>query len=45
MKAKKKPMEKKTLADFGISAEKRLKVLKVTGELLADDPARLFTAC
>jgi len=33
MKAKKKPLEKKTLADFGISAEKRLKVLKVTGEL------------
>jgi len=31
MKAKKKPLEKKTLADFGISAEKRLKVLKVTG--------------
>ncbi|KAK4157275.1 hypothetical protein C8A00DRAFT_40370 [Chaetomidium leptoderma] len=35
MKAKKKPMEKKTLADFGISAEKRLKVLKVT-----EPPAR-----
>jgi electron transfer flavoprotein beta subunit len=33
MKAKKKPLEKKTLADFGISADKRLKVLKVTGEL------------
>ena len=32
MKAKKKPLEKKTLADFGLSAEKRLKVLKVTGE-------------
>ena len=31
MKAKKKPLEKKTLADFGVSAEKRLKVLKVTG--------------
>jgi electron transfer flavoprotein beta subunit len=31
MKAKKKPMEKKTLADFGIENEKRLKVLKVTG--------------
>ena len=32
MKAKKKPLEKKTLADFGITNEKRLKVLKVTGE-------------
>ena len=32
MAAKKKPLEKKTLADFGLSAEKRLKVLKVTGE-------------
>ena len=31
MKAKKKPLEKKTLADYGVSAEKRLKVLKVTG--------------
>ncbi len=31
MKAKKKPLEKKTLADFGLSAERRLKVLKVTG--------------
>ncbi|KAK1756009.1 electron transfer flavoprotein subunit beta [Echria macrotheca] len=29
MKAKKKPLEKKTLADFGITADKRLKVLKV----------------
>lgn len=29
MKAKKKPLEKKTLADFGVSAEKRLKHLKV----------------
>ncbi|KAK3379290.1 hypothetical protein B0T24DRAFT_546123 [Lasiosphaeria ovina] len=32
MKAKKKPLEKKTLADFGITSERRLKVLKVTGE-------------
>lgn len=31
MKAKKKPMSKKTLADFGVTAERRLKVLKVTG--------------
>ena len=32
MKAKKKPLEKKTLADYGITGDKRLKVLKVTGE-------------
>jgi len=31
MKAKKKPMEKKTLSDFGVENQKRLKVLKVTG--------------
>lgn len=31
MKAKKKKLDKKTLADFGISNERRLKVLKVTG--------------
>lgn len=31
MKAKKKPLEKKTLADFGIEDKKRLKTLKVTG--------------
>ncbi|KAL1879780.1 putative electron transfer flavoprotein subunit [Diaporthe australafricana] len=30
MKAKKKKLEKKTLADFGVTAERRLKVLKVT---------------
>jgi electron transfer flavoprotein beta subunit len=36
MKAKKKPMEKKTLADFGISPDRRLKVLKVTGEPIFD---------
>lgn len=29
MKAKKKPMEKKSLEDYGVGAEKRLKVLKV----------------
>ena len=29
MKAKKKPLEKKTLSDFGISAVKRLETLKV----------------
>jgi electron transfer flavoprotein beta subunit len=31
MKAKKKPLEKKTLEDFGITAERRLKIVKVTG--------------
>jgi electron transfer flavoprotein beta subunit len=31
MKAKKKPLEKKTLADFGVEDKKRLKTLKVTG--------------
>jgi electron transfer flavoprotein beta subunit len=35
MKAKKKPMEKKTLADFGIGTERRLKTLKVTGMCLS----------
>ncbi|OJJ64928.1 hypothetical protein ASPSYDRAFT_54318 [Aspergillus sydowii CBS 593.65] len=30
MKAKKKPLEKKTLADFGVEDKKRLKTLKVT---------------
>ncbi|KAI3402234.1 hypothetical protein diail_163 [Diaporthe ilicicola] len=30
MKAKKKKLEKKTLADFGVTAERRLKVVKVT---------------
>lgn len=32
MKAKKKKLEKKKLEDFGLSNEKRLKVLKVTGK-------------
>ncbi|KAF3767794.1 hypothetical protein M406DRAFT_41070 [Cryphonectria parasitica EP155] len=30
MKAKKKPLEKKTLGDFGVENQRRLKVLKVT---------------
>lgn len=33
MKAKKKPLAKKTLADYGLTNERRLKVLKVTGML------------
>lgn len=31
MKAKKKPLEKKKLEDFGVTAERRLKIVKVTG--------------
>ena len=34
MKAKKKPLVKKTLEDFGIVDERRLKVVEVVGELL-----------
>jgi electron transfer flavoprotein beta subunit len=37
MKAKKKPLEKKTLADYGLTAGRRLKVLKVTGEATTID--------
>jgi electron transfer flavoprotein beta subunit len=33
MKAKKKPLEKKTLADFGVEARRRLKTLKLTGTI------------
>lgn len=36
MKAKKKPLEKKTLEDFGVKNERRLKVLKVTGRFGRD---------
>lgn len=32
MKAKKKPLEKKTLADFGVEDKRRLKTVKVTGQ-------------
>jgi electron transfer flavoprotein beta subunit len=32
MKAKKKPLEKKSLADFGVEDKRRLKTIKVTGE-------------
>lgn len=35
MKAKKKPMDKKTLADYSITNDKRLKVLKVEGKSLS----------
>ena len=33
MKAKKKPLEKKTMADFGVEDKRRLKIVKVTGKL------------
>lgn len=42
MKAKKKPLEKKTLADFGVEDKKRLKTLKVTGMFI---PALLCLGC
>jgi electron transfer flavoprotein beta subunit len=32
MKAKKKPLEKKKLADYGVTAERRLKIVKVIGK-------------
>lgn len=35
MKAKKKKLDKKTLKDFGLDNEKRLKVLKVTGKFVS----------
>lgn len=38
MKAKKKKMDKMSLGDLGLTNEKRLKTLKVTGELLLRDP-------
>lgn len=34
MKAKKKPLEKKTLADFGVEDKRRLKTLKVIGKCI-----------
>ncbi len=42
MKAKKKPLEKKTLADFGVEDKKRLKTLKVTGMFI---PTWLCLGC
>lgn len=38
MKAKKKKLEKKKLADYGMEAQQRLKVLKVTGRFLSLPP-------
>lgn len=38
MKAKKKKLEKKTLADFGVENQRRLKVLKVTGRFMISCP-------
>lgn len=46
MKAKKKKLEKKTLQDFGLDNEKRLKVLKVTGKLsMTEACASWLNAC
>lgn len=50
MKAKKKPLAKKTLADYGLTNERRLKVLKVTGMLsyITPSPSQgpfIGTAC
>lgn len=45
MKAKKKPMAKKTMADYGLEAEaakKRVNTLKVTGESSVSFPKRAF---
>ena len=44
MKAKKKPLEKKTLADFGVEDTRRLKTLKVTG-MFVPSPKRESLAC
>lgn len=41
MKAKKKPLEKKTLADFGVEDKRRLKTLKVTGMWCLSGPTIL----
>lgn len=38
MKAKKKKLEKKTLADFGVENQRRLKVLKVNGTFMVSCP-------
>jgi electron transfer flavoprotein beta subunit len=43
MKAKKKPMEKKTLADYGVENETRLKVLKVTGRFQSSSSTPSWT--
>ena len=39
MKAKKKPMEKKTLADYGVDDKRRLQTIKVVGKLGLFDTA------
>jgi electron transfer flavoprotein beta subunit len=45
MKAKKKPLEKKKLEDFGITAERRLKIVKVTGTLSPSPQKWLWKRC
>ena len=42
MKAKKKSLEKKSLADFGVEDQRRMKTLKVTGEFA---PSTLYCVC
>ena len=42
MKAKKKPLEKKVLADFGVEDQRRLKTIKVTGTVSRSFP---FFSC
>lgn len=44
MKAKKKPLEKKTLGDFGVEDQRRLKTLKVTGEFFFFSPLFFFSS-
>lgn len=45
MKAKKKKLDKVTLADFGLENEKRLKVLSVTGKILSFLPTCPLPVC
>lgn len=45
MKAKKKPLEKKTLADFGVEDTRRLKTVKVTGMFDPADSAYRIVVC
>jgi electron transfer flavoprotein beta subunit len=42
MKAKKKPLDKKTLADFGVEDKRRLKTVKVIGKCIRLQVASFF---
>ena len=44
MKAKKKPLEKKTLGDLGVEDQRRLKTLKVTGKFFFFFSFSLYSA-